>query len=219
MSASRARAAGTTAIPNVFFDTFMTDLRDTEFRILLLIIRQTRGRQDGSGRRERDWISHAWFKERTGRASASISQAIARLVDLRLIEVTTNMGQPLPSRQERRAWKGRLYFRLAREFDGLFPQPLRKPSGSTSLSEDRKAKLTKEIETKDINRKGINAAAMKAVRFNGWQKADTRLPFQSGSFEISNSPQTYTDPDYPKTETLVINGPSGVWRPEWGDPK
>jgi hypothetical protein len=103
---------GTVPVPNALFDDLLPTLRDTELRVLLIIIRQTAGWRDHKGRsKARDWISHGQFVRRTGRKSAAVSGAIARLVRRGLIVVEDSAGQSLATPQERRRHLGRLYFR------------------------------------------------------------------------------------------------------------
>src|SRR5579871_1662419 len=89
---------GWTAFPNIFIDEVMPKLRDTEFRVLSVIIRETLGREDFEGdRKRRTWLSQALLKKRTGRASAALSQAINVLCLAGLIEIKDGMGRYLHS--------------------------------------------------------------------------------------------------------------------------
>ena len=103
----------TTPFPSRLIDDVMPGLTDTEFRVLVVIVRQTRGWMAGGGKRkEWEWLSHAQLKARTGRASAAISRAIDGLVGRGLIEVATPTGIPLATAQARRASQDRMLFRL-----------------------------------------------------------------------------------------------------------
>lgn len=110
---SRSELVNTTPFPNVLF-TLMPKLRDTEWRVLCVIVRSTLGWIDPHTKRRKtvDWISHRQFRSATGRESEAISRAIHVLVTSEIITVTDETGRSLPSRALRRRFKGRLYFGL-----------------------------------------------------------------------------------------------------------
>jgi len=104
--------SGAVPVPNLVFDEVLPTLRDTELRVLLIVLRQTIGRRDRQGRsKTRDWLSHSQLVRRTGRGSDAVSNAIATLVRHGLIVVETSVGLPLATAAERRRHLGRLYFR------------------------------------------------------------------------------------------------------------
>ncbi len=121
-------------VPTRLVDTVMPRLRDTELRVLLIVLRQTwgwkvdRGAVTGkaTGTREeatekqvarrrvtkhRDWLSHRQLCRRTGRGSDAVSAAVASLTASGLIAVEDAGGKPLTTPAERRRCLGRLYFR------------------------------------------------------------------------------------------------------------
>ena len=121
-------------VPTRLVDTVMPRLRDTELRVLLIVLRQTwgwkvdRGAATGeaTGTREeatdkqvarrqvtkhRDWLSHRQLCRRTGRGSDAVSAAVASLTASSLIVVEDAGGKPLTTPAERRRCLGRLYFR------------------------------------------------------------------------------------------------------------
>jgi hypothetical protein len=127
-------------VPARLVDTVMPHLRDTELRVLLVVLRQTWGwkidrtktglkmttalKQRNSGQKiskpatknkpatkHRDWLSHSQLCQRTGRGSDAVSAAIAALTASGLIIVEDAGGKPLKTPQERRRCLGRLYFR------------------------------------------------------------------------------------------------------------
>ncbi len=86
----------TTMVPNIVFDSYLKDLSGTEFKVLLIIIRQTIGWVNTSGtRKERDWISYRCFEEKTGISKKSVTKAIQTLVDQKLILVTDKHGESI----------------------------------------------------------------------------------------------------------------------------
>ena len=105
---------GTTPFPNFLLDRVMPRLRDTEWRILTVIVRQTLGWSIGDGQRKAfDWLSHAQLKRRTGRSSAPISRAIDVLVRSGLIVVRDSFGVELQSANERRRSRSYLSFAVS----------------------------------------------------------------------------------------------------------
>ncbi len=99
-------------VPNVLFDDLLPTLKDTEVRVLLVVLRATLGWRDKEGRtKTRDWLSHAQLVRRTGRGSEAVSSAVGVLVRRGLIVVETSGGIPLQTAPERRRHLGRLYFR------------------------------------------------------------------------------------------------------------
>lgn len=103
----------TTPVPNLLLDKAMPRLRDTEWRLLCVIVRQTAGwtLEDGSRKRS-DWLSHFQLRRRTGRSSAAVSRAIDALVKARLVIVRDSFGLPLSTASERRRSRSRLSFEL-----------------------------------------------------------------------------------------------------------
>jgi hypothetical protein len=104
---------GTTPVSNFLLDKVMPRLRDTELRLLLIVIRQTSGwlQPDGT-RKKADWLSHFQLKRKTGRSSAAISKAIDVLVRAKLVQVRDSFGVPLMSANARRQSHSRMCFSL-----------------------------------------------------------------------------------------------------------
>jgi hypothetical protein len=102
---------GWVKFPNIFLDLYMPRLTDTEWRVLCVVVRQTLG-WDRDKRRKRDWLSHGQMKRRTGRQSAAISGAIARLCEQGLLVVTDRGGNRLSLATERRRSQTKLYYHL-----------------------------------------------------------------------------------------------------------
>jgi len=167
MKSTFQRLTYTTPFPNVLIDEVMPRLKDTSWRVLCVIVRQTLGWHDEiSGlRKERDWLTRSQLKVRTGRNSEAIAQAIDTLVRQGYIIAQNNKGVILKTPQERRRNHGRIYYGLTeywRNQIGLSEyrksEQLPMLAGSISRTSSRKTKLTtggkpnttKEIETKEI---------------------------------------------------------------------
>ena len=147
-----------TAIPNILIDEVMPTLKDTEWRILCVIARQTLGWvEKGGGRKQRDWMSQSQLIAKTGRNSAALSAALNVLVRENLIECQAENGEPLLTPEQRRKHRGRVYFSLALE--RLRP----------TKTELQKANRTKEREHK---RNPLYIEENRIVRLNsGWKSA------------------------------------------------
>ena len=138
-----------TPLPNAFIDEVMPTLKDTEWRLLCVIVRQTLGWQDGENRRkERDWLTHRQLQSRTGRASEALSRAVDSLVTKGLIEVCDDWGDALKTAAARRRSAGRLFYRLGPAAQERTPDTPPKSEKPISESGIRKAKTTKETGTK-----------------------------------------------------------------------
>ncbi len=86
----RGLLPNTTQIPNLILDEVMPHLSDTEFRVLIIICRQTLGwiEDATTGRRKaEDWISYTQLIEKTGRNRQAISKALKGLKEKDLIHV------------------------------------------------------------------------------------------------------------------------------------
>lgn len=134
----------------------MPALKDTEWRVLCVIVRQTLGWKVGEGRERKrtDWITRRQLKAKTHRHSEAISDAVDGLVCRRLVEVSDAAGHRLLTRHERRRNGRRLYYRLADAVMATLPKtkdPFSEIEHGFLKSEQggvRKANTTKETLTK-----------------------------------------------------------------------
>lgn len=102
-----------TKMPNLFIDRLMPLLKDTEWRVLCVIVRQTIGWLGTDGKaKTSDWITRSQFMERTGRHSEAISEAITSLIDKRLIRASDETGHLLSQPSQRRNARGRIQYEL-----------------------------------------------------------------------------------------------------------
>lgn len=178
-------AGGTTPVPTALLDRAMPQLRDTELRVLLVVVRQTLGWQVGKDpylRKERDWLTQSQLMRRTGRASGAVARAVDALVQYGLIDVLDASEYPLHTPAERRRHLGRLYYRLHKPGteDGSDRIPRPQPK-----SEHAKPNTTRKTEYK--NRRGTMPTVDKTVdkplnirdnriRSSGWVRAgDARM--------------------------------------------
>lgn len=129
-------------VPNALVDALLPDLKDTEIRLLLVLLRQTWGRRDPkTGRpKARDWLTHGRLKRATGRASEAVSAAVDGLVRRGLMIVEDESGRALTTPAERRRLAAALYFRLGPKLAGAGASEAATPDRETEI---RKAKTTK----------------------------------------------------------------------------
>jgi len=174
---------GMTPVPNGLLDRVMPMLRDTELRVLLVVVRQTLGWQDGpdsAQRKEKDWLTQGQLMRRTGRASGAVSRAVDALVRAALIDVLDRAGNFLNTPAERRRHLGRLYYRLATSAEG---------GGSGSglhKREHAKPNTTKESRNKNITArthpgdKSVDNSRPKiihepvTIRTKGWERVQRK---------------------------------------------
>ncbi len=139
-----------TPIPNVLLDEVMPTLSGSEWQLLCVIVRQTRGWHDPNtgGRKTSDWLSHKQLKARTGRGSDAVCHAIESLVRQGHIEVKDERGHSLTTAAERRRNGSRLYYGLSLALLSHFEAPASNPPDPVRESRIGKAETTKETQTK-----------------------------------------------------------------------
>lgn len=98
----------TTQVPNVVFDKLLTTLTFSEFKILMIIIRQTYGwiDQRTGKRKKRDRISQGQFMQKTKLSRRMVSKALQILISKGLISATDRNGNFLHQPEKRKgvAW-------------------------------------------------------------------------------------------------------------------
>jgi DNA-binding MarR family transcriptional regulator len=112
------RKSPTTPFPSALLDQVMPTLKDTEWRLLCVIVRQTLGWRDAAtgGRKKWDWLTQRQLIRRTGRSSEAISRAINSLVRHGIIEAQSRTGRPLVTPIERRQARGHIRYALCSQF-------------------------------------------------------------------------------------------------------
>lgn len=171
---------GTTPVPTALIDKVMPKLRDTELRVLLVVVRQTLGWQVGKDpllRKERDWLTQSQLMRRTGRASGAVAHAVDALVRLDLIDVLDVKGRPLHTPAERRRHLGRLYYRLHLTEGAEVPHA----GGAPAKREHAKPHTTRYNKYKNTQRRTPNGDKpvdnSAGIRSSGWVRAaDARYP-------------------------------------------
>lgn len=97
-------------LPVAFVDTLLPQLRDTELRVFLIVLRQVqvRGKERASA-----WLTHGELCRRTGRASEAVSTAIEALCQRGLLQVREEGGPLLSSAVARQRAIGRRFYSLS----------------------------------------------------------------------------------------------------------
>ena len=127
----------TTQLPNYIVDELLPHLKNAEFKVLIVIVRQTIGwiEDAETGRRkDRDWISTRQMSIRSGMSERAINSAVQSLVDMHLIETWTEDGRLLETSQDRSQAGSRVYYRLATRNPSLFDKPKSTPAKSAVVS-------------------------------------------------------------------------------------
>jgi hypothetical protein len=140
------------AFPCVLIDRVMPKLKDTEWRLLCVVVRQTVGwGANGHRHKRRDWMTQRQLIERTGRNSAAISSALNTLVRRRLVDASDEEGKLLLTPQERRRHSGRLYLGLCYAGIETLTAPTANAKSEQSASKSAVANANTTIE-EDYNK-------------------------------------------------------------------
>lgn len=106
----------TTQVPNVILDEWMPRLSDVEFRLLLVVVRQTLGwiaDAETKTRKTEDWISGSQLAAKSGRSRSHISRSMKKLIeDHQLVVAVDSKGRALDTSEKRRAKFGKIFYRL-----------------------------------------------------------------------------------------------------------
>ena len=208
---SNSFSKGHTPFPNWLLDTVMPDLKDTEFRLLCLIVRQTQGWHDPKtgDRKKSDWITRSQMMAKTGRNSAALSRALEVLVKQELIEVRDGAGQLLLAPQQRREARGHLTYALhPRVIDGsiacsLLDQSKTKIEHANAPKANRtKETPTKQTLTKNSSIKGVDWENREDAK----QQAETTPEMRNFLDAFEKKYQEYKGA--PPTENLTSTRPT-----------
>lgn len=85
-----------TKVPDAIIDTWMPELSESEFKVLMVIVRQTLGWD-----KPRDRISHSQFVKKTGLSQRAVTAAVESLSTRNLIRITDHVGRPLVADERR----------------------------------------------------------------------------------------------------------------------
>lgn len=139
-------------------DEFLPSLKDSEARLLLVLLRETAGRGKAA-----DWLTHGQLKARTGRAGEAVSAAVDALVQRGLLTVRDSAGRPLASAAARRGAGdrgGKLWYSLGRSGcrSGSEPTTLCRPLKAGHLfGNPERRLLIREYRSSSENRRRHSA--------------------------------------------------------------
>lgn len=159
--------ARTTQVPNELVDQWMRDLTLSELKLLLLVIRMTRGWVVGpNGRRKtRDWLSCSRIMTMTGLSDRSITMATSSLVSRGLLVVSNAKGRTLSEPLDRRGCT-KLYYGLAAD-DPATSRATRIGSETVSVHDPKAFRITKPTHTKPNHRSGWQKPSPVRKRYFG----------------------------------------------------
>lgn len=138
MTATAKLHPNTTQVPNIILDEWMSELTPAEFKVIMLIARQTYG-----WHKEEDRISYSQLITRTGYGADTIVVAVKSLRASGRIIVTDSGGNQLHTVEECRGKS--LYYKLNLETT----RKSREVENNYSENPSWKSRDTKETNTKD----------------------------------------------------------------------
>ena len=153
----------TTPTPNIIFNGLMAKMTDTEFRIVMVVVRATLGWEidhKTGMRKKEDWISYSQLKRRTGRGYTALAKAINSCIRNGWIEARDREGNLLDTKNKRIG--KRVFYRLGKEIllknDGneiLVKEykPLRKVKRLTPTSSESEISESEISESEAYKRK------------------------------------------------------------------
>jgi len=106
----------TTPTPNIIFNGLMAKMTDTEFKLVMTVVRATLGWEidhKTGMRKKEDWISYYQLKKITGRGYTSLAKAINSCIENGWIEARDKGGNLLNTKNKRIG--KRVFYRLGRE--------------------------------------------------------------------------------------------------------
>ncbi|KAA3621014.1 MAG: hypothetical protein DWQ02_28440 [Bacteroidetes bacterium] len=138
-----------TQIPNIVFDQYLPSLKESELKILLIIIRQTYGwlNPRTGYRKRRDRITLSQFVQKTGLSRRIVSNALQSLIQKNLISITDYQGNPLLNSDSR---KGKSYI-----FFAFKPVQIPTPTSAKSVHEP--------VQNCAYNKRNINKTKYRGV--------------------------------------------------------
>ncbi|MCL5667312.1 MAG: replication protein [Patescibacteria group bacterium] len=109
----------TTQTPNDVFDYWMLRLKDVEYRVLSVIVRQTFGWVEdiATGRRkEKDWISRSQLIKKTGRSAWAVTKAVDSLCKIGIVLIYDRDGKLLDTAKKRQHNFNKIFYRYNQNY-------------------------------------------------------------------------------------------------------
>jgi len=168
----------TTPTPNIIFNGLMAKMTDTEFRVVMAVVRATLGWEidhKTGMRKTEDWISYSQLRKITGRGSASLAKAIDSCIKKGWIEARDKEGKLLDTKNKRVGKK--VFYRLGpeillRDEDGQIlvkeSKPFQKVKRLTSSKSEKVFSTSSESENSTSSKSEISES--EAYKRNTIQK-------------------------------------------------
>lgn len=138
-----------TKIPNILLDIHLPDLKESELKVILVVLRQTVGWIDKKTghRKTRDRISRNQFVQKTGLSGKIISKAIQGLLNKGLLCITDQSWNSLHATKDRKGKFALFYsFKPGNIFPSTREQSALSPGNNCTYN---KRKYSKENKTKE----------------------------------------------------------------------
>lgn len=167
-------------LPHFFLSDLMPSLKDTEFKVLLVVFARTLGfvAENGVSRKTRAWLTHNFLKVKTGRSTQAVVSAVDALIRQNLILVHLEDGILVLTPSERRRARSKLFYSLSpallnrvREAD---PKSHRKPSAPFLKSGIRKVERIKQKrELNSVTKEALFVHTHQTGRKSGWTQVNS----------------------------------------------
>ncbi len=176
----------TTPVPNEVMNSWLSKLKGSELKILLVVTRKTLGwvLDNNTGmRKEEDWITYSQMRTITGLSHAAVCSAVNSLIEHVLIETRDEGGNVLPTSKERMAVgkaRGKIFYRL--NFETLKSSSYRSKKDTSTGIESRpdwyKNNTSSGIESKPVGDKKYTSTGIESKPYK--RKIDKRNPYKKG---------------------------------------
>jgi hypothetical protein len=177
---TREDAKGFMQIPNFFVSALMPKLKDTEFRLLVVVFQATLGfrAEYGASRKRRALPAHTLLIERTGRSKQAVTEAVDTLIRRNLLSVSLEDETLVLGASERRRARAKLYYSLSPTLLTRIDEAVPKLStGGTSPFQDfsnRKVGITKQKRLLNSSNKeaylSVSRSNAQSLRISGWNR-------------------------------------------------
>jgi hypothetical protein len=167
-------------LPHFFLSDLMPSLKDTEFKVLLVVFARTLGfvAENGVSRKTRAWLTHNFLKAKTGRSTQAVVSAVDALIRQNLILVHLEDGTLVLTPSERRRARSKLYYSLSpyllnrvREAD---PKMGTKPAAPFLENGIRKGERIKQKrELNSVTKEALFVHTHQAARKSGWNQVSS----------------------------------------------
>lgn len=201
----------TTPVPNEVMNSWLSKLKGSELKVLMVVVRKTLGwvlNDDTGMRKEEDWITYSQMKAMTGLSHAAVCSSVNSLIGHALIETRDKDGNVLPTSKERMAVgkaHGKIFYRL--NFETLKGSGYRSKNKTSTGIESRpdwyKKDTSSGIENIPAGYKNNTSTGIKSKPYkrkidkrNSYKKEDSSrdIPFELYKYYVKmfkKNPKTY----------------------------